>query len=411
MSRFILKALLMVGLFALPMSAWAAEDLTDLLVKKGTITQEEADSLQKRGVSPLVDQITFYGDFRLRQETEWYNGGGSANNSKDVNRQRFRLRLGSDITEGPVVLHLRLASGTGQQVSTNQTMQSLSSEKAIWIDRAYVEVIQVPNLSLMGGRMANPFYTNSEIVFDEDYNPEGFAEKYSLKLGDTSQAYATLGQIILDGGGQGATSQWMLAYQVGGEIKTDPAGFNLALLYYSLANGEKGNFSQVTVQDGNTRKTGNALANGFNVIDATGTATIKAAIPVTFLGDYVKNLHNTVQTASIKNQDTGYSAGLKVGSASAANTAEFGYMYWALQTDATLADLVYSDWGPNGGTNRKGHIVWTAYNFTKVTQVKLKYFSTQILNDHLPPAPAIAGPPVSRNPNFGRVQLDFSVKF
>lgn len=407
-----LKAILLVGLLVLPMVAWAAEDLTDLLVKKGTITKEEADSLQQRGISPFIDKITLYGDFRLREETEWYNSGGSANNGKNVNRLRYRLRIGSDISEGPVILHIRLASGTGGQTSTNQTEQSLSSQKAIWIDRAYVEVIQIPNLSLMGGRMANPFTVSltGELVFDDDYNPEGFAEKYTLKLGDTGKAYATLGQVVLDGGAQGSLAQWLLGYQVGGEIKTDPVGINLAVLYYTLANGEKGTFSQNTVQDGNTRVGATAeLANSFNVIDATAAVTIKAAIPVTVSGDYVKNLQSTVQNATTKNQDTGYAVGFKVGSASAANTAEFGYMYRVVQTDATLADIADSDWGPNGGTNRKGHIVWTAYNFTKATQVKLKYYSTLKDKASLPPTVYTGAGNV--NPSFGRFQIDFSVKF
>jgi hypothetical protein len=427
MKTFYLKALVLAVWMLLPMSAWAAEDLTDLLIQKGTITKEEADSLKKSGVSSLVDQITFFGDFRLREETEWYNGGGNANNSKNVNRQRYRLRIGSDITEGPIILHIRLASGTGQQVSTNQTMQALSSEKGIYIDRAYVEYIQVPNLNLMGGRMANPFTVSltGELVFDDDYNPEGFAEKYSLKLGDTGKAYATLGQVVLDNNNPGATAQWLLGEQVGAEMKMDQVGINLAVLYYSLANGEKGNFGQApggsVVQDGNTRKTtatcpttptatNCTLANPFSVIDATASVTVKATLPVTVSGDYVKNLQSTVQNATTKNQDTGYAVGFKVGSASAANTYEFGYMYRVVQTDATLADIADSDWGPNGGTNRKGHIVWTAYNLTKAAQLKLKYFSTQKEKASLPPT-VYTGAAANANPSFGRVQLDFSVKF
>jgi hypothetical protein len=445
MKRFSLKVLntvVLAGVLALPISAIAADDLSDLLVKKGTITKEEADSVQKRSIASFIDKITLYGDFRLREETMWYPGDD--NNTKDVNRQRFRLRIGSDITEGPVLVHIRLASGVGQQVSTNQTMQSLSSGKQLWIDKAYVELKQIPDLNLMGGRMTNPFFINwgtGEIVWDDDYNPEGFAEQYALKLGDTGRVFATLGQIILDGGAatsHGSAEQWLMGYQVGTEIKMDPVGFNLAVLYYSLDRGTRSDLGYGTsiFQDGNTRKdlkncsntlvAGNptatppvpdkkpancALVNPYNVIDATAAVVFKVGLPITVSADYAENLADTVQTTSpsIKNQNTAYALGFKIGNASEANTAELGYNYRAIEADATLSDLNDSDFGPNGGTNRKGHVVWTAYNFTKATQIKLKYFNTKIKNEDLPSPPAITK--ADPNPTFNRVQLDFSVKF
>lgn len=415
MSR--LKTLILAVWMLLPLPAWAAEDLTDLLVEKGTLSKEEADSLPKRSIASYVDKITLYGDFRLRQETMWY--AGDDNDTKNKNRQRIRLRIGSDITEGPIMLHIRLASGAGEQLSANQSLQNLSSEKPFWIDRAYVELKQIPDLSVKGGRMANPFYVSltGELVFDVDYNPEGFAEAYAVKLGEMIRVLAMLGQIVLDGNGTGKDGQWMLAYQVETDVKMEPVGFNLAVLYYTLANGNNGNFSQVTTQDGNTRvppavpgDPTNVLANSFNVVDATASVHFMAVLPITISADVVKNLRDTVQSATpkVENENTAWAAGFKIGKAGGPNTAEFGYMYRSIQAEATLADLADSDWGPNGGTNRIGHIIWTAYSFTKSTQVKLKFFDTKMKNEDLLTTSVPGSDP---NPTFQRVQVDLSVKF
>jgi hypothetical protein len=424
-----------VGLvFSLP--ARAAEDLTDLLVKKGTITKEEADSLQKRGIASFIDKITLYGDLRLREETMWYAGNDNNGSKKeaDVNRQRFRLRIGTDIQEGKTIVHIRLASGVGQQVSTNQTMGNLSSGKQIWIDKAYVELKQVPDLNVLGGRMTNPFFINwltGEMVFDDDYNPEGFAQQYSLKLGDNGKVFANLGQIILDGGGASNAGQWFLGEQIGTEMKMDPVTFNAAVLYYSLANANKSDFGYGTsiFQDGNTRANlatcsntsvvgppakGPAncrLVNSYNVVDLTAAVMFNAGLPITVSVDGVKNLRDTVQQtspSSIKNQDTAMGVGFKVGNASAAKTYELAYTYRSIESDATLADINDSDFGPNGGTNRKGHTVWVAYNPTNSTQVKLKYFNTKMIKQDLKTTSVPGSDP---NPTFNRVQLDFSVKF
>ncbi|HEY4485936.1 MAG TPA: putative porin [Nitrospiria bacterium] len=410
--------LIVTGLLLFPGAVHAAEDLIDVLVKKGTITKAEAEALQSRSVSSAVDKITFYGDLRVREETQWYNGDG--NDAKNKNRQRFRLRIGADIEEGPLQVHVRLASGTGEQVSANQTMQKLSSQKGIWIDRAYVEYLGVPGLNLAAGRMANPFFTNftSELIWDDDYNPEGLIEQYTMKTGDQGRLFARAGQIILDGGDAGGAAQWLLVYQAGAEIKTAPAGFNLALTYYSLANSEKTNFNQVTTQDGNTRvgcnppsAETNCLANPYNVISATAAVTVPAGRPLTLSADVVKNLVDTVQNPMTDDENLGYEIGLKFGNATAAHTSEVGYSYRSMQTDAALADINDSDFGPNGGTNRKGHVVWAAYNPTKATQFKLKYFNTRVENPDLPPAPVSATPGGLTNPTHQRIQIDFSVKF
>jgi hypothetical protein len=112
----------------------------------------------------------------------------------------------------------------------------------------------------------------------------------------------------------------------------------------------------------------------------------------------VTNTADTVDASGAETKNSGYQAGLLLGKASDPQTWEAAYFYKQVGTDATLADVADSDFG-NGGTDRKGHIMWAAYNPTKALQMKVKYFKTEREDD-------------SATPNdINRLQADLSVKF
>ncbi len=137
------------------------------------------------------------------------------------------------------------------------------------------------------------------------------------------------------------------------------------------------------------------------MLDVTAQLALKVGdLPIALQGDYVKNLADTTT-----DKDTGYQAGVILGKASDPQTWEVAYFYKLLETDAVVADLSDSDFG-NGGTNRKGHIVWVAYSPTKVTQAKVKYFMTELEDETLPPGLA-----AGTRDDIDRLQVDFSIKF
>src|SRR3990167_4557064 len=67
------------------------KSLEELLVEKEILTKEEAASLQSKRLSKWVDRMIFSGDFRLRHESFMKD------QDKNRSRQRFRLRLGSEL--------------------------------------------------------------------------------------------------------------------------------------------------------------------------------------------------------------------------------------------------------------------------------------------------------------------------
>lgn len=408
----------LVGVLALSYAGVAGAEgrvpLEDLLVEKGVLSKDEAASVQWKKFSSSLDRLTFSGDIRLRHES-FYN-----TTADDRHRQRFRLRLGADLKLETITVGIRLASGTGEQVSTNQSFDNLSSQKALWIDRAYIrwQGESMRWLSLTGGRMPNPFFTvyTSDVFWDEDFNPEGVAENMKFKLGGT-ELFVNLAQIVLDedSGGKPDTDQWLYGQQVG--VKVSPMkdlATTFALAYYNAVNVAfpNGTLSQGVVQSGNSRCdvntpppnappgcVANQLLNDYNVVDVTAMVGFKVmALPVSVMADYVTNTADTEDSTGAETENSGYQAGFILGKASDPQTWEVAYFYKQLGTDATLADIADSDFGP-GGTGRKGSIVWAAYNPNKVIQFKMKYFKTKLEDDQAAPD------------DINRLQADLSVKF
>src|SRR5262245_12648885 len=159
-----LMALLLVLLAGVPaMAQEERKTLKELLFEKGLITKDEAASIQEVKIAKWIDRITFGGDMRLRYE--YFNNDSP---HPDRMRYRFRLRMGTEITIGDFLIGVRLASGTGEQVSTNQSFDNLFSQKQIWFDRAYLTWRAANWISLTGGKMPLPFFwiDTTDIVWD-----------------------------------------------------------------------------------------------------------------------------------------------------------------------------------------------------------------------------------------------------
>lgn len=412
MRRFIVIGFIALGILSGSHNLLFAEEsktLEELLIEKGTITKEEAASLQTTKLTKGVDRITFGGDLRLRHES-FMNDSETASRNKDRHRQRFRLRFGGTLKIDEFLVGIQLASGTGEQVSTNQSFDSLFSQKPLWIQQAYLEWKAAQWLKLTGGKMPNPFFRaySSDLVWDDDITPEGFAESLAFPLSEKVTLFINAAQFVLDEDSGDNNDQWLFGEQAGANIGLGKSTkLTLAGAFYNFKNGTLGTFGQAAVQEGNTRvpptppatAPTNILVNNYRVVDITlQLATKLGELPFSLQGDYIKNLADTTT-----DKDMGYQAGLIVGKASDPQSWEAAYFYKLVETDATVADLADSDFG-NGGTNRKGHIVWVAYNPTKALQLKAKFFMTELEDETLPPG-------AGGKDDIDRLQVDASIKF
>jgi hypothetical protein len=105
--------------------------------------------------SSWTQKAKLSGDLRYRYETIDQEG-------KNLRiRERIRTRIGLDATVTPELsLGFRLATGSPDPVSTNQTLTDSFSRKSVGLDLAYFDYHDVVrSYSIVGGKMKNPFFT------------------------------------------------------------------------------------------------------------------------------------------------------------------------------------------------------------------------------------------------------------
>lgn len=355
-----------------------------------------------------IENVKVSGDLRLRQESFDKRTTGQT----DRHRQRYRLRIALDMPlPYKMAIRTRFASGTGEQVSTNQSLDNLSSQEGIWIDRAYLEW-RPSAFNIQAGRMANPLWTinASDIVWDDDFNPEGLSQGYSQLFGGVN-FFANALQMVADEDSGTNQDQFLFSNQIGVEFRM-PFESRLKLAgaahqwvnESTTSNRRAGTFSQVAANEGN-RRNGAApgtLVNEFLVYELAGQYSFWISkLPVALQGVYIANNGDMRSlTGGGSREDTGYQWGTVFGKASAPGSLELAYFYKYAETDATVADVADSDFG-DGGTNRKGHILWVAYNPQDWLQAKFKMFNTKVENIALAPG----------RDDINRFQFDLSMKF
>ena len=391
---------------------WIAALVLALGLGLGRTSLHADDTSANISIAKFVTNAKWGGDLRIRQENFWKSSPGQ----RDRSRQRFRLRYGLESTIQDIKVIFKMASGTGEQVSTNQSFDNLSSQKALWIDVASLEWKAFEWMKLSAGRMANPIWRvySSDVMWDGDYNPEGFAQMFQYKVGERFDVFANFLQMVLDEDTTDTSDQWMFGYQLGSKNKIlDELSMDLAGSFYHFKyEANVNDFSQVAANEGNSRSGAtNILTSSFTIVHLTSQINTKLlGHPVKLQGDYIKNVEsNGHLNSNIASDQAGYQFGTIFGKAGAAKTWEVAYFYKYLELNATIADISDSDFG-DGGTNRKGHIFWVSYAPRDYLTVTAKYSNTEVLHPRYQSGSTFTTIPPGAD-SINRFQLDLSCKF
>jgi len=292
------------------------------------------------------DKLDFGGDLRFRYESIDRDGVG------DTNRTRYRVRVALDATiteRGNVVLGL--ATATNNPISRNVTFGNSFSFDDFGIDLAYVEWQVADGLAILGGKMKNPVFRagKSQIVYDSDLTPEGVALDWK------KDRFFAVGALFVIEERSASDDSVLFHGQFGSDIAIgDGNTLTAGAGYFTYSNtvGELPFF--FGVPRGNT-----VDANGRYVYDYANVETFAefdtriGGLPATLFAYWTTN-------TEVDDEDTGWAAGLRLGTMKKAGEWTASWEYRDTEADAVIGAFNESDFAA-GGTDSRGHVLTGKY--------------------------------------------------
>ena len=346
---------------------------------------DQQDFVAYEKLAGWAARTTLRGDVRVRQdyidiedEPKYATAppGSVLPSVRDRNRQRLRARLGAFTQVNPeVATGFRLASGnTADRRSSNQDLDNFFTKKAIWLDLAYIDYrpTQAPGLTLLAGKINQPWMSLSEVVWDGDINPEGIAAQYSYETRAAtlfgSASYYVLKDNI-DGNGKD-----LAMYALQGGWAFNPADFmrlTLGASHYAFSNdGRRTSFNgpllEMAANGNTTDKFG--LYELFGQMDVTGLP-----VPLSIYGQYIVNADaddyfdgTTLYTDA--DEDTAWLLGIRTNLAGVA----LNYSYRDVERNAVIGYFTESDFAA-GYVGSRGHSLRAQYEILKNFSVTVSW--------------------------------------
>ncbi len=331
-----------------------------------------------------LEKTEFKGDLRLRYQYEKRDSDDTARH-----RERLRYRFGF-VAEAhdDVRVGMRLASGSDDPRSTNQTFQDAFSTKGIHLDEAYVEIVPWEGLSILAGKFGKAFTTTDDLLWDGDIAFEGQIIRMWLPGPADNIAWSvSAGLFVLDEvKTSGDDPHMFVAQPVFKVMLSDAVDAQLTLAYHAF-NHVKGTSLEHSAGT-NTKEGSEAEVLSSEVLsydfDSFNPAAVVAyswksasgtKYKINLIGDYVYNTDS---------KDSGYLVGAKIGHAKVKEQGSWDVYYnlRRLERDAFLDVFPDSDFY-GGRTNVTGHEIVLKYALAKNVSFGLDYYLAEMIDgDH-----------------------------
>ena len=397
----------------------ALPDWVRRLTVFGDVTVREQNDIYAKDNKPYTipdyNAINQYGGFSLVPGVYAF-----LDTTGNRNRFRERARLGvqADITSN-ITAFIRLASGSlVDPGSESQTFGTYAERWSVGFDQAYIvwNSSPAPHLSgasIQAGRIPNPWFAPTELVYARDLTFEGAAGtlRWGWGAGGDNRS-----QLYLTGGGfpmleiplVNQDNKWLVGGQVGVNLHfSDEQFLRTGAAYYDflhvtgIYNPPYSTFYNFTAPA--FERTGNtvfdiadqpnnptvqlwALAAHFRIADLAATYEYDLRrYSFSLTGEAVRNIgYNREQVESLSgqtipsNQNHGYVGEISFGDSFVGTIRALqwrlalGYRY--AQADAVLDAWTDADFH-EGGTNAAGYYFWGTLGVARNTWLRLRYLS------------------------------------
>ncbi|MBV9695407.1 MAG: putative porin [Gammaproteobacteria bacterium] len=411
-------------------------------VKQEVLAQAKQERWGEPGALPRwLDHVSLGGDIRVRGQADRFPsssepnatpqqlqqpafGAYNINNTSDPrNRLRVRVRFGAEAkVSDAVTAVVRITTGTagtgGDPSSENENLGNYNARGNVGFDLAYITYQPTSWLHFTGGRLGNPFFAPTTLVWADDLSLQGVLMALTPHFTPDFQGFATTGafpiQEIEPTPLTRARSKWMWAYQAGFKWQLVPS-INWALggaLYdyrrlegipnpsiipsdtpYSLTAApfrQKGNtvfdINELSNAANGTTNYLIGLASKFKELNIASTLDLDAFADkhVLLTADYVKNLgyHHAEILArtglDVPNETRGLQGRVAFGDPSFEHRyawqAWLGYRH--VENDAVVDAFTDSDFRL-GGTDATGYYLGARYAYEPNSTIGLRWFSAK----------------------------------
>lgn len=332
------------------------------------------------------ESVQFLGDLRLRSQTIKRD---SKKDYEHIFRFRARFGLNAKINDD-VKLEFMLASGSGDPVSTNQSLGGAWVGKNVIIDVTDAYYLYDYHSFVRGGKMKLPIYRThkNQLIFDNDLRPEGVFVKHKL----LENSDVTMGAFVLANSGETENAESVYFYTAQFIQYIEDFRLTLGYHYYDSLQGRNPTILYNTGSVKSVAK-GNSLDENDNYVYDYHIAEL--ALQYDF-ENFSIGFDTAYNTATDK-ENFGYNFSLLYGKLKHNGDFKLGYFYRDVQKDAVVGAFNDSDF-MGGGTNGHGHQLMGGYQLAENTQLAFTYIDT-IVNQK------------ADNEHFQRLHLDIKFVF
>ncbi|MGE4130555.1 MAG: putative porin [Bdellovibrionales bacterium] len=325
------------------------------------------------GDSSWTDRFTLGGDLRFEHDAI---SKTAPNDNAGRHRGRFRLRMATKVNiDESTDVYVRLSSGdSSSAISGNSAFTSNSTKKSIGIDHAYLNWHPSSELEVLVGKQKNPLQVveQSQILFDNDYAPEGLAVVHESSRFFAMGAAYLLQERSPQADGTSEPDSSLLSVMAGvHQSASEGLGYKVGLGYHDFTNVKDN--AALTSFEGNSN-TGTRYVHEYRVAEALGqvdwtTAEWKLSVYVDHAHNYGAKDHNQALTSGLQWQT------LRDGKAD----WTVGYAYLTLEKDATVASINWSDFA-DGEDGSNGHMVEVRKQLSKKVSFGIQHMAANIDN-------------------------------